>query len=291
MNNDFKNEEQSYCVYKHTNFVNGKVYIGITSKEPSKRWNGGYGYLKNEYFWRSIQKYGWNEGFKHEILFHSLTEEEACQKEIELIKYYNSTDSRYGYNHDPGGRHISYKTKMKISDNSKSKKPVLQYSKNGELIAEYASRSDASKATGVNICSISDACCGDILSAGGYFWCDRDDTGKIDNDLEKYREKMPRVLQFDLDGNLLCVYNHVYDASDKTGIERYQIFGSCFDKLKSLSGFLFCYEGDENRVKKWVKGIKKENDKSSDDKNKIKKRSAGPGRLKKSMKERFNKYV
>lgn len=34
----------TWKVYKHTNLVNGKVYIGITSGNPQHRWNGGRGY-------------------------------------------------------------------------------------------------------------------------------------------------------------------------------------------------------------------------------------------------------
>ena len=80
--NDNK-EECRYFVYKHTSPSN-KVYIGITQLNPEYRWNNGKGYIKNQYFYRAIQKYGW-DNFKHEILFSGLTKQEACNKEIELI--------------------------------------------------------------------------------------------------------------------------------------------------------------------------------------------------------------
>ena len=39
---------KNYTVYKHIS-PNGKIYIGITSKEPIKRWNGGSGYLNSDH--------------------------------------------------------------------------------------------------------------------------------------------------------------------------------------------------------------------------------------------------
>lgn len=91
-----------FAVYKHTS-PSGKIYIGITSQIPIKRWNNGNGYLNNDYFTKAIQKYGW-ENIKHEILFENLTQEEAEQKEIELIAKYKSNQRKYGYNISDGGR-------------------------------------------------------------------------------------------------------------------------------------------------------------------------------------------
>ena len=98
-------QTSGYFVYKHTNLFNGKVYIGITRrKKPSDRWGAkGSRYKYNEHFYRAIQKYGWDEGFSHEILFAELTAEEAKAKEMELIKLYNSYKYEFGYNNDLGG--------------------------------------------------------------------------------------------------------------------------------------------------------------------------------------------
>lgn len=99
---------EKYSVYKHTlpQDVSGKdndmVYIGITRNKPEKRWANGLGYKENVYFWRAIQKYGW-VNFKHEILFENLDENEAGQKEVELIKQYKSNQRYFGYNFQSGG--------------------------------------------------------------------------------------------------------------------------------------------------------------------------------------------
>lgn len=93
--------KNGYFVYKHT-CPNGKIYIGITCQTPSKRWANGKGYAPNAYFSSAIQKYGW-DNIRHEILFDSLTKEQAEQKEIELIAEYKSNQREYGYNISVGG--------------------------------------------------------------------------------------------------------------------------------------------------------------------------------------------
>ena len=91
-----------WCVYRHTS-PSGKVYIGITSREPAKRWGHGANYKRqNKYFWNAIQKYGW-ENIEHEVLFDGLSKEEAQEKEIELIMAHDSTNVEKGYNLTTGG--------------------------------------------------------------------------------------------------------------------------------------------------------------------------------------------
>ena len=83
--------EKNYTVYMHV-CPNGKRYIGITRLIPKKRWQNGNGYRKNKYFWRAIQKYGW-DNFEHIILFENLTHDDANKREIEYIAKYRSNDT------------------------------------------------------------------------------------------------------------------------------------------------------------------------------------------------------
>lgn len=124
----------NYIVYKHTSPSN-KVYIGITSQNPSRRWRkNGDGYKSHIYFYRAIQKYGW-DNFKHEILFTGLTKQEAEKKEIELISFFNSNNEQYGYNLSSGGESGSYgyrftdEQRKKMSDVHKGEKNGM-YGKN-----------------------------------------------------------------------------------------------------------------------------------------------------------------
>ena len=85
-----------YYVYVHKNKINGKVYVGQTSRAPQDRWDNGKGY-KTQMFYRAIQKYGW-DNFEHIILNTVETVEEALSLETYWIKQFNSIDQQYGYN-------------------------------------------------------------------------------------------------------------------------------------------------------------------------------------------------
>ena len=96
------NEQNNYIVYMHINKINDKKYIGITCQMPRKRWKNGYGYDVGCYFRNAIDKYGWNN-FEHVVLFKNLSQKQAKEKEIELIKKYNTMNRNLGYNRTEGG--------------------------------------------------------------------------------------------------------------------------------------------------------------------------------------------
>lgn len=95
-----------WTVYKHTNKINGKSYIGITSRKPEQRWgkNGiNYGSANKTHgcFYDAILKYGW-DNFTHDILVEGLSYDEACSAERDYIKMYNAKVPD-GYNLTDGG--------------------------------------------------------------------------------------------------------------------------------------------------------------------------------------------
>lgn len=92
----------SLVVYKHTNKINGKVYIGQTGNYNKRCTPGNYkGCI---HFYYAIQKYGW-DNFDHVFLKTNLTQEEADYWECYFIKLYQSTNPLYGYNISEGGGH------------------------------------------------------------------------------------------------------------------------------------------------------------------------------------------
>lgn len=112
-----------FTVYIHINNINGKMYAGITGQDPVARWKNGYGYKDCAKFYNAINKYGW-DNFSHEIFAKNLTEEEAKNMEMLLIKELDLQNDLYGYNINAGGTDCSLaeETKCKIDNALRGRK-------------------------------------------------------------------------------------------------------------------------------------------------------------------------
>lgn len=149
-------DEHKFTVYKHTNKINGKIYVGITGVGVYNRWGkNGVNYLKDKgRFSYAIRKYGWSN-FTHEILFENLTREDACQKEIQLIKEWNLQDPNIGYNINSGGDLNNYnvkhsqETKNKISK-ANSNIIIGKYDYYGKLIETYCNLKEVANFLGMH---------------------------------------------------------------------------------------------------------------------------------------------
>lgn len=83
-------------IYKTTNLVNGKIYIGqhtIKNKGGNDEWYLGSGTL----LWRAIEKFG-KENFKRKVICKVYEQELANELEEFFIKKYDSTNLEKGYN-------------------------------------------------------------------------------------------------------------------------------------------------------------------------------------------------
>ena len=86
-------------IYKTTNLLNNKIYIGkrVYRKKDDNWYLGSGVYLK-----RAIKKYG-RENFKKEIIEWCENKTHLCKREIYWINYFNSTNHSIGYNLSLGG--------------------------------------------------------------------------------------------------------------------------------------------------------------------------------------------
>lgn len=94
-------------IYKITNLINNKVYIG-QSRCIKKRWknhkityHNSNDKAYNYPLYRAMRKYG-IENFQFEII-ENCSIAELNDKEKYWINYYHSNNDNYGYNQDDGG--------------------------------------------------------------------------------------------------------------------------------------------------------------------------------------------
>lgn len=92
-------------IYKISNDINSKVYIGQTVQDVKKRFYNHCGKdnrNENMAIKRAIQKYG-KEHFKIEIIEDDILKENLNEREMYWIAFYKSNDSEFGYNLTRGG--------------------------------------------------------------------------------------------------------------------------------------------------------------------------------------------
>lgn len=95
----------TYTIYKATNKVNGKSYIGFDSNWPTRYKNHKQLYNKtNTVFYQAIRKHGW-DNFEWSIVYQSEDKEHTLNvMEEHYIRHFNThVDEGHGYNMTYGG--------------------------------------------------------------------------------------------------------------------------------------------------------------------------------------------
>lgn len=167
-------------IYKITNDINDKVYIGMTTRSIECRWKEHLRH-SSQLIDAAIQQLG-KEHFKIEII-EECSEEEVDDKEVYWIKFYNSYEE--GYNVTLGGR-----DKKMIMTNRVNE--VLEWWNKGLTINRIV------KETGLN-----------VETVRGYLNKSGIDHDQIQQRANLYigKSKSKPVGQYDLNDNLIKIWD------------------------------------------------------------------------------------
>lgn len=225
--------KSNWCLYRHTS-PSGKVYIGITSQKPENRWNHGKVYMNVQKgpFRSTIIKYGW-DNIKHEVLFNTLSEEQAKHLEVELIRHYkklgvslnitNGGNGMLGITPWNKGQKVPYEksNKLKGCHLSEAHKKKLREAHKGKHIMGHkwtkAQREKIIKQkTGTHV------------------------TKETREKISKHSAKARKVLEYNTSGILIAEFPTARVAAHTYGINESWVARACRTKVFCV-GHLFAY--------------------------------------------------
>ena len=259
-------------IYKITNNVNGKIYIGQTRATEPQRWQQhvwhAYNGSDNDslLLCRAIRKYG-KENFTRTIV-------EECgnqflnEREKYWINYFNSTNHDIGYNVAEGGEgHSKYsneeivKAYMDFGSITKASEvigmsreqmsrrlqaigiqttreiSVCQYDLQGNFIKEYSTMAEAAKETNTPLYH--------IREQGVYnkfLWLHKNNTQTPKerlNQLSNLVHNLLDIQQYNEFGEFIAEFSNASEASKVTGINLSSIKAASDGRQVSAGGFLW----------------------------------------------------
>ena len=241
-------------IYKITNTINNKVYIGQTTKKrgfldryPNKG-NGierVYKYHKrnkdsnqgyNEHLFHAIEKYGMDAFDVIEVFDYAFTQQELTEKEIYYINKFDSYNNGYNNTLGGGGKLGSIGLSGKDSPNSKK---VYQISCDGEIIKLWECISDVSRVLHIDSSKISCVCRGQRKTTQGYVWVYEEDYEPNKDYSTKPRSRVRKkglkpVTLLSEDGlAILKQYESVNSAAEDLKITTYEVSNICKNKVKN----------------------------------------------------------
>ena len=184
---------KKYEIYKVTNNINNKIYVGITNQGYKVRF---YKHCSDSIrgsnfpLHLALRKYG-IDNFTTEVIETCDTIDLLKEREIHWIKTLQSQSKEIGYNVTNGGdgafgRPVSEETRQimrekatgrKHSDETKLKlqyntsiKSISMYTLDGVYVKTFNSSREASREIGVNSTNIAACARGNYTQSGGYKW-------------------------------------------------------------------------------------------------------------------------
>lgn len=229
---------RTFYIYKATNKINGKSYIGQTIDFEHRKHTHIHrrdGYCDpNSIFHMALDKYG-EDAFEWEIIAEVPGKQFADAAEKELIRKYN-TYKPNGYNLTKGGDGGSMWNAI----------PVVCLTLDGKFVKRYDSASSASE-DGFYYGGVLHSCRDATAKTKGYIFMFEDEYKKKGG-RKKAKKPLPNIAreiyQCDMDGKLIKKFPMIAIAEKELGINHSRIVGCANGRDKTAGGYIFVYPED-----------------------------------------------
>lgn len=241
------------CVYKITNKINGKMYIGYTTRTLDQRWKQHINCAfnpdtkddsYNHYFKRAIRRYGVNNFVIEPIEFNS-SKTWLQEREKYWIQYYNTfvgTSNSNGYNMTTGG-----------DGGNGQYQPVYEIDIiSGKIINQFSSETTAAQYFHVTVTRISQIV--NLENKALTIQKAKTLIKKNDYDSKNHQElidflytRYNIICQFDLNGNF-CRYYYDFDEACKSANISPSTLSFALSGIRQRGGlYQWCYYSDKSK--------------------------------------------
>ena len=202
-------------IYKITNLINNKIYIGLTTRTVENRWKEHCRH-NSQMIDKAIEEFG-----KENFLFFSI---EECEEEILYerekywIAYYNSFNN--GYNNTLGGRDNNYVMTDKVN-------LVLQFWNQGLTVNKIVEQ------TNLNVETVRSYLNKNNIS--------HEDIRARANQAIRASKSIP-LLQYDKKGNFIKEWESSKVAGKELGLNEKNIRNVCNGLRKSCGNYIWKYK-------------------------------------------------
>ena len=213
-------------IYKITNNINQKNYIGLTTKTVEQRWQEHIGAIQkhkeNRPLYKAMSKYG-IANFSISTI-EEVDNELLSERERFWIEYYDSYKN--GYNATLGG-------------DGRWTRKIEQYSLDGQLIQVFDTITQASNTMNISESVLRGVCNKKYKTAKKYLFKYADDETLVEELVQNAKTNnyyKTIVCQYSLSGQLINIWDSIDDAKKNTGISN---ISRGLNHSKPTSGYIW----------------------------------------------------